>query len=116
MTALLAQDPAPTAPKAGQPDVGPFGGGFPLLLFAGLALFWLVVVLPADRRRRKDAAHLLAALKPGQKVATSGGLVGTVVTAKDGDDEITLRSADAKLKVLRSSVTRVLGDEAGEAK
>ena len=97
MPVLFAQEAAP-APKTGQAD--------------GLALFWVVVVLPADRRRKKEAAQLLAALKPGQKVVTSGGLVGTVVTARDGDDEITLKSADSKLKVLRSTVTRVLGDDA----
>lgn len=111
MTALFAQDPAP-APKTGPQDLGPFGGGLPLLMIGGLALFWVVVVLPADRRRRKEAAQLLADLRPGKKVATSGGIVGTVITAKDGDEEVTLRSADSKIRVLRSTITRVLGDDA----
>jgi preprotein translocase subunit YajC len=113
MPALFAQEPAPL-PKQ-QADVSPFGGGFPLLMIAGLALFWVIVVLPADRRRRKDQEKMLAELKPGAKVVTTGGLVGVVVTANPGDDEITVRSADAKLRVLRSSVSRVLGDEAPAA-
>ena len=111
MPALIAQEP-PAPPKAAGADAAnPLAGGLPLLMIAGLALFWVVVVLPADRRRKKDAEKMISGLKPGQKLVTTGGIVGVVVTAKDGDDELTIRSADAKLKVLRSSVARVLGDE-----
>ncbi len=35
---------------------------------------------------------------------------------KDGEDEITIRSEDAKLRILRSTVTRVVGEEATETK
>ena len=115
MTALFAQTQEATpATPAAKPAPGLFDSPLPLMI-GGLLLFWLVVLLPADRRRKKDAEKLIAELKPGKRVATSGGIVGVVVTAKDGDDEVTIRSADAKLKVLRSSITRVLGDDAPAA-
>ena len=114
MPALFAQEAAPVQ-KAGGADASPFGGGLPLLMIAGLALFWVVVVLPADRRRKKDAEKMIAELKPGKKVVTTGGIVGVVVTASDGDDELTIRSADSKLKVRRSNVAQVIGDDAPAA-
>ncbi len=110
MTPLFAQTQEAAPASTPKPAPGLFDSPLPLMI-GGLLLFWLIVLLPADRRRRKDAEKLVAELKPGKRVVTSGGIVGVVVTAKDGDEELTVRSADAKLKVLRSSVTRVLGDE-----
>ncbi len=114
MPVMFAQEPAP-AQKAAGADAGPFGGGFPLLLILGLGLWIMVVMLPAERRRKKDQEKLVAELKPGKKVVTTGGIVGVVVTASDGDDELTIRSADSKLKVRRGNVVQVLGDDAPAA-
>lgn len=100
---------------------GDGGGGFlgnPMSLFfmVGLMmLFWVVVVLPAGRRQKKEQEQMLATLKPGAKVVTTAGIVGKVVTAKDGDEEIVIRSEDAKFKILRSAVMKVLGTEESDA-
>ncbi|HET6573885.1 MAG TPA: preprotein translocase subunit YajC [Fimbriiglobus sp.] len=109
---LIAEDPAP--PKQ---DAGLIGSpAFPFLLLALFALFWVVVVLPQSRRAKREQQHMLAGIKPGSRIVTSAGIVGKVVKAKDGEDEITMQSEDAKLRVLRSSVLRVLGDEPAESK
>jgi preprotein translocase subunit YajC len=102
---LFAQDPA-----GGQQNVPFFLNPFFLLVI--FALFWIVFVLPMSRRQKKEQQAMLASLKPGAKVVTSAGIVGTVVTAKDGEEEIVVRSEDARLKILRSAVIKVLGDEA----
>ncbi len=111
MTALFAEGtPAPT------PDPGPFGG--PLVMFWMLGVFfllWVVVLRPAERRRQKEQADMLSNLKRGTKVVTSGGIIGTVVSVKDNEDEITLRSEDTRLKVRRSTVIQVLGSDEKEA-
>lgn len=97
------------------------GGGFlgnPMSMFfiIGLMiLFWIVVVLPAGRRQRKEQEVMLATLKRGAKIVTSSGILGTVVTAKDGEAEITIRSEDTKLRILRSTVLKVLGSDEAEA-
>ena len=110
MPALIAQEAAPAA----QQGAGSVLGGFaPIIL---LGLFFLVVILPAMRRQKREQAQTLASLKPGVKVVTSSGLAGSVVTAKDGEEYITIRSADSRIQILRSSVTRVVADDAGEAK
>ena len=110
---LFAQDP--DAPK--QPAENPLGIlGNPLLLMAMFVLFFLVVMWPAQRRAKREQQQMFAGIKPGSRIVTSAGIVGKVVKAKDGEDEITMQSEDTKLRVLRSSVLRVLGDEPAESK
>ncbi len=110
--ALLAQadpltgGPPPQIPFLLRPEV----------LLVGMGLFFAFVILPQNRRMKREQQELLAALKPGAKVATSSGIVGVVTSLKEGDDEVMLRSGESKLKVLRSSITRILGDEATETK
>ena len=110
---LLAQDPAP-APKQ-QPEV-PFYLN-PLFLMAMMVLFFFVVMWPAQRRQKREQQAMLSSIKPGVKVITASGIVGSVVKAKDGEDEITIKSEDTRLRVLRSAIARVLGtDETAESK
>jgi preprotein translocase subunit YajC len=115
MTAfLIAQEPTPK-PAEAKTDAPFFMN--PLFMIAMLGLFFLVVMLPAQRRAKRDAANLLANLKTGSKVVTSSGIIGVVVKAKDGEEDITLKSEDTRLKVLRSSVVKILGtEETTEAK
>ena len=64
------------------------------------------VVFRPQSQQRKQMAKLLAALKSGDKVVTSSGIVGVVITVKD--KTVSLRSADAKMEVTKSSVTEIL--------
>jgi len=108
---LFADDP----PKqAADPGVGFLAN--PMFLIAAVMLFFLVIAWPAQRRAKKEQAQLLASIKPGTKVVTASGIVGTVVKVKEGEDEITLKSEDTKFRVLRSAVVRVVGEETAETK
>jgi preprotein translocase subunit YajC len=80
-----------------------------------IVLFFLVVIFPAQRRQKKDQEKLIANLKRGTKVLTSGGIVGTIVSAKDGEDEIVIRSEDTRLRIKRNVVLQVLGSDEAEA-
>jgi preprotein translocase subunit YajC len=109
--ALLAEDP----PKGPQP-----GGEMPffmnpLFILALFMLFMFVVVLPGNRKAKKAEEAMRTGLKKGQKVVTMSGIVGTVTGIQDGSEEVTIRSEDTKLKVLRSSILKVLGEEAADA-
>lgn len=109
LTALFAQ---------GQPqgDPGPLGNPNIMFWMVGMmVLFWVVIIIPQSRRQKREQREMLAAIKRGAKVVTTAGIVGTVVAAKDGEEEITIRSEDARLRVLRSAVLRVLGSDEAEA-
>jgi preprotein translocase subunit YajC len=110
---LVAQDPAPSG-KPEQQSVPFFMRPEFLLLLFGL--FMVVVWLPAQRRQKRDQQQMMANLKRGAKVSTSSGIIGSIVDIKDNEDEATLRSGDAKIKVLKSSINRVLGQDETEAK
>lgn len=111
--ALLAEDAAPP-PAGGKQDV-PFFMSLPFMMLM-FGLFFLVVMLPAQRRQKREQQQLLTNIKRGTKVVTTSGIIGTIVGVKDTEDEVTLRSEDAKIKVLKSSIARVLGQDENEAK
>jgi len=85
----------------------PAGNG--LIAFLPLAIimviFYVLLILPAQRRQKKTQT-MLSALKTGDKVVTTGGLYGTIV-ALDGD-AVQLRIAEqVKVKVARSAVAGI---------
>lgn len=73
-----------------------------LLLFA---VMYLLLILP-QQRKAKQHATLLKSLKAGDKVVTTSGIIGVVVSVRD--HQITVRSEDAKLEMLKSAVQEVL--------
>lgn len=102
------------AQEAGPPEL-PFYLN-PIFMIMMMGLFFLVVVLPQSRRTRKEHEQMIASVTSGTKVVTSSGIVGVVVTAKAGEEEITIRSGDAKFRILRSSISRTLGEETADTK
>ena len=73
----------------------------PLVIIMGI--FYVLLILPAQRRQKKTQ-EMINALKNGDKVITSGGLYGTIVGIEG--DSVQLRIADqVKVKVLRSAVS-----------
>lgn len=73
-------------------------------------VFYFILIRP-QQQRAKQQVKLIASLKSGDKVVTSSGIVGVVITVKDRT--VSLRSADAKMEVTKSSVTEIL--EGGNA-
>jgi preprotein translocase subunit YajC len=90
------------------------GGGSGLALFAPVLLifgvFYFLLILPQQRRQKKWQ-QMLAELKTGDKVVTSGGLKGTIFSMKD--DSVTLRVPPDNLKidVTRGSIVSVSTQE-----
>jgi preprotein translocase subunit YajC len=109
---LFADDAAPKPPDLGWPFNSPT---FPFAVIAMLFLFWIVVLRPMSRREKAEQEAKLASIKRGSKVLTNAGIVAVVVTAKDGEDEIVVKSEDSKLRIKRSVVVQVLGTDEAEA-
>lgn len=74
----------------------------PFILLIGV--FFLIVILPQQKREKAHRA-LLKTLKSGDKVVTSSGLCGTIVSV--GETRVTLRSEDSKVEVLKSAVSEI---------
>ena len=99
----LLQDPAPTT------DDGP-SMVFPLVAMA--AIFWFVMIAP-DRKARKQRKAMLDALKKGQEVMTTGGILGKVVEVRD--DRVLLQVSDnARIHFSRAAIQTVLEPKTGK--
>lgn len=102
LTALLAmgQPPPPGTQQNPTAQMLHMLGMFAMMGF----VFYFLLIRP---QQKKQKAHdlLLKTLKNGDRVLTSGGIVGVVVGIKD--KTVSLRSADTKLEVLKSAVSEV---------
>lgn len=96
---MFAQSQPGTQPNPTANALGLFG---PLVFMA--VIMYVLMIRPQQKKAREHAA-LLKALKSGDKVVTSSGILGVVLTVKD--KTVTLRSGDTKLEVLKSAVTEV---------
>jgi len=110
---ILADTAAPTAAPATQAATGAPATSPVQQLFASPLIFILLIgvmmyfmIFRPQQQRSKQQARLLAALKSGDKVVTSSGIVGVVITVKD--KTVSLRSMDAKMEVTKPSITEIL--------
>jgi preprotein translocase subunit YajC len=76
-----------------------------------VAVFYVIGIRP-QQKKAKQHATLLKTLRPGDKVLTTGGIVGVVITVKE--KTVSLRSADAKFEVLKSAVSEIT-ERSGES-
>jgi preprotein translocase subunit YajC len=95
------------APPPGQGPSNPWIQLVPLVVI--FVIFYLLLIRPA-RTRQKQMQKMLDALKSGDKVVTSGGMLGTVVGIDRGI--VQLRIADKiKVDVTRSSIVGLQDQE-----
>jgi len=96
----------PTGPN------GPGIGGFVIQIGLFIAIFYFLLIRP-QRRQQEQHKQLLSSLQRGDRIVTSGGIIGEVVHIKD--EEVTIRSGEAKFVITRSSVSGITNRTAVEA-
>jgi preprotein translocase subunit YajC len=94
---MLAQQTVPDSRGATLQLVG-------MLAIMGF-MFYFAIWRPQQKKQKEHDA-LMKTLRPGDKVVTSSGICGVIVSVKE--KTVSLRSADAKLEVLKSAVTDVV--------
>jgi preprotein translocase subunit YajC len=78
---------------------------FVVMMGALFVLMYVLLIMPTQRRQKK-ITQMLAALKNGDKIVTTGGIYGTIVGLED--DSIQLRVADqVKIKLARNAVAGI---------
>src|SRR3569833_2826186 len=103
VTAALAQRTGAPAPGAG-------GMSDILIQFAPILLlvviFYLLIFRPQQKRMKAQQA-MLSSISRGDTVVTTGGIVGKVAKAVDGEDLEVEISQGVRVKLTRSSVADV---------
>lgn len=99
-------------PAYAQAAGGPAGGGMtdifiqlmPILLL--VVIFWLLIFRPQQKRLKAQQA-MLSAIRRGDTVVTTGGIVGKVTKAVDGEDLEVEIATGVKVKIVRGMVSDV---------
>jgi preprotein translocase subunit YajC len=96
--------------KEAQPPQGnPLLALLPFVLI--FVLFYVLLILPAQRREKKQRALIMSSLKKGDKVLTNAGIIGVVSSLNPNSEEVTLKLEEGKLRVLKGSIAKIYGVE-----
>lgn len=77
-----------------------------LPLVAMIPIIYMVMIRP-QQRRQKQWQQMLGGIKTGDRVTTSGGIRGTVVSIKDDAFVIRVAPDGVKLEVAKSAIAAV---------
>lgn len=103
IVALLGFAPQPPPGTAPNPTgqllqmLGMFG-------FLGL-VFYFMLIRP-QQKKTKEHEDLLKTVKAGDKILTTSGIMGVVVSVKE--KSVSIRSADSKLEVVKHAISEIV--------
>ncbi len=105
---LLAQAATAAAPTAADPAAQQQAPSYqmPILMAAMAAAMYFLLIRP-QTRARKEQDKLINALKSGEDIVTTSGILGTVTNVKD--KTVIVRIAEGvKIEILKSAITSVV--------
>jgi len=90
-----------------QGGLGALSGLLPMLLIIGV--FYMLLIRPQQKRQR-ELQETISQLKAGDRVVTTGGVIGTITTVRD--TSFLIRSGDKSiLEIARSAVAGIQEEE-----
>lgn len=109
---MLAQTTTPaTQPGGSAPGWAQLVKSPMFLIFGLLIVFWFFI-MRSKRNQEKQRQDMLSALKRGDRVQTIGGMLGSVVEARE--DEVLVKvdeSSNTKIWFVRAAIHRVTTPE-----
>jgi len=69
-----------------------------------IVIFYFALIRPQQQKAKQHAA-LLKAVKAGDRIITTSGIVGVVLSVKE--KTLSVRSADAKFEITKSAVAEI---------
>jgi len=69
-----------------------------------MVVFYFVLIRP-QQRKAKEHAMLLKAVRAGDRVITTSGIVGVVLSVKE--KTLSIRSADSKFEITKSAIAEI---------
>src|SRR5947208_17008006 len=83
--------------------------GFAPLIFI-FAIFYFLLIMPQQRRQKKWQ-QMLGELKAGDKIVTSGGIRGTILSVKEDVVQLRVPPDNLRIEVARSAVISMAAEE-----
>jgi preprotein translocase subunit YajC len=92
-----------------QSALGPIIQILPFLLI--FAVFYFLIILP-QRKRQQQLQATIAALKAGDKIITTGGIIAKIAEVREREGTFLIRTADKSiLEISRAAVAGMHGEE-----
>lgn len=77
-----------------------------VMLVVMIAIMYFLMIRP-QKKKEKAVKNMLAALKPGDRICTIGGLYGTITALKDDNVTITLGAQQNTVVIARWAIRSV---------
>src|SRR6266852_4541117 len=90
-----------------QGGLGALGGIVPMVLIIGV--FYILLIRPQQQRQRQ-LQETVSQLKAGDKIVTTGGIVGTITSVKD--TSFLIRTGEKSILEIRRSAVAGIDEEA----
>jgi preprotein translocase subunit YajC len=114
MTEWFSAIPTTSVVLLAQAENGQSFGTSMWVPFAVIGVMFYFLLIRPERKKRQQLTNLLDSLKKNDRIVTIGGIHGVVVNVTKDSDEVSIRvdeGTNTKLKVTRSAISRVIGDE-----
>jgi len=96
------------SPAYAQAAGGAVGPDYGLLLaMVGMVAVMYIFMIRPQQKKAKEHRALVAAVKRGDQVVTSGGIIGTVARVRDTEVELEIAEG-VRVRVIRGTITEVL--------
>ncbi len=93
---------------------GAGGSGFSLLLpVLMIGVVYLMMIRP-QQKKQKQWTQMLSELKTGDRITTTGGIRGTILSIKDDAMVIRVAPDGIKIEVVKGSIASVTTQEEGK--
>jgi len=86
--------------------MGAMGSAQLLLMLVFFVLLYVVIIVP-NQRKQKKWQDMLSKLKTGDKVTTTGGIRGVIVSVKDDTVLLRVPPDGIKLEVVKNAIAAV---------
>lgn len=113
---VYAQEAPPPAPDTGttpnaQPN--PLGTMLPMIVLF-IAVMYFLMIRP-NQKREQERQRMLSSLSKGDKVVTTGGVIGTVVGLTEKTVVLRVNDENTKIEFSRASVAQVTPKESSDS-
>ncbi|MDD5226487.1 MAG: preprotein translocase subunit YajC [Candidatus Omnitrophica bacterium] len=85
----------------GAPKVNPLVQFMPIILM--FVIFYFLLIRP-QQKKQKELQTMISQIKKGDKVVTTGGILGVVSSLQDDYVVITVGGSDTKIEILKSAI------------
>ena len=83
-----------------------------LPIFLMIAVMYFLIMRP-NAKKQKEHKSMLETLEKGDKVMTTGGIVGTIAGVKEKENTLLVKVSDqVKLEIARAAIAQVLKKKA----